>query len=163
MTGDARFVRALVLIRSTCDVLTVWHHFVVARGTILFAVAYPASVNARDAVLAQIFRLHTRHRRFPMTVVYRRAVPFIRAVGTVEFAVAPPFRRDAVLLGTLELLDRIALRGQTFGFVRTVAAVVVSVADPPALDAASVVTGELVGAAGVVTASFFIGSVRAVF
>lgn len=50
------------------------------------------------------------------------------------------------------MLDRIALRGQTFGFVGTVATVVVSVADPPALDAASVVTGELVGAASVVWA-----------
>lgn len=74
MTGDARLVRALVLIRSTCDVLTVRHHLVVARGAILLAVAYPAAMNARDAVLAQIFRLHTRHRRFPMTVVYRRTV-----------------------------------------------------------------------------------------
>lgn len=76
--------------------------------------------------------------------------PLVRSVGTVEFTVAPPFRRDAILLGTLELLDRIALRGQTFGFVGTVATVVISVADPPALDAASVVTGELVRAASVV-------------
>lgn len=74
----------------------------------------------------------------------------VRTIGAVEFAIAPPLRCNAVLLGTLELLDRIAFRWSTFSFIGSIAAIVVSVANPSALDASSVATGELVGPASVV-------------
>lgn len=74
MTGDARFISALILIRTTSDVLTVWHHFVIAPRAILLAVANPTAVNARDSVFAEIFRLNACHWQLSLVDVDRRAV-----------------------------------------------------------------------------------------
>jgi len=54
VTGDAGPVSALILIRTTRDVLTQRRHLVIAAGTICFAIAYPAPMDARNAVFALI-------------------------------------------------------------------------------------------------------------
>lgn len=69
MASNARLVSALELISSTRNVLTVGHHLVIATGTILFAITNPWTMNARNAVFAEIFSLNTRHWSFPVTVV----------------------------------------------------------------------------------------------
>lgn len=74
----------------------------------------------------------------------------VGAVGAVDFSVAAPLGRHAVLLGALELLDGVALLGSALGLVGSVAAVVVAVAHPALLDAPSVVARELVGATRVI-------------
>lgn len=76
--------------------------------------------------------------------------PLVRSVGAVELAIAAPFCRYAVLFRALELLDGITFRGRTFRLVGSITAVVIAIAHPSALNAASVVTGELIRAASVV-------------
>lgn len=74
IAGDARFISTLELIRTTCKILTVGHHFVVAAGTIALTIANPTFMDASDAVLAQIFRSDARLSFLPVTVIYRCAV-----------------------------------------------------------------------------------------
>lgn len=74
MTSDARFISALKLIRPTRDVLTVGHHFVIASGTILLAIAYPTAMNASNSILTKILSLNTCQWRFAVGVIYRCAI-----------------------------------------------------------------------------------------
>jgi hypothetical protein len=75
---------------------------------------------------------------------------FIGAIGAILFAVAAPLRCNAILFRALKLFDWVALCGSTFGFIRSVTAVVVTITYPATLDTSAVVTGELIGATSIV-------------